>query len=201
MTEQPGIVFENITAKEQRWLARAVKDETFGGALLLIAALAAIVVANSGLGDLYWQVLHTKMGIGALSLEMTVAHWVSDGLLAIFFLVAGLELKHEFVHGSLSKPSQALVPIVAAIAGMTFPAIIFVSLLAGDSEALAGWAIPIATDIAFALAVLAVAGRSLPNELRAFLLTHQATKRLPLCVLAVLKPPISQSWLLPQMMG
>ncbi len=171
MTEQPEIVFENITAKEQRWLARAVKDETFGGALLLIAALAAIVVANSGLGDLYWQVLHTKVGIGALSLEMTVAHWVSDGLLAIFFLVAGLELKHEFVHGSLSKPSQALVPIVAAIAGMTFPAIIFVSLLAGDSEALAGWAIPIATDIAFALAVLAVAGRSLPNELRAFLLT------------------------------
>jgi NhaA family Na+:H+ antiporter len=102
---------------------------------------------------------------------LSVLHWVSDGLLAIFFLVAGLELKHELVHGSLAKPSQALVPLVAAVAGMVLPILIYTLLVRGNAEAAKGWAIPMATDIAFALAVLAIAGRSLPTELRAFLLT------------------------------
>lgn len=164
--------FEAIdTPAEQRWLSRALKDETFGGALLLGAGLLAIIIANSFAGDWYAELLETKIGFESIGLKLTVAHWAADGLLAIFFLVAGLELKHELVHGSLSKPRQAMVPIVAALAGMTFPALIFYLIVRGDSEALVGWAIPVATDIAFALAVLAVAGRGLPTELRAFLLT------------------------------
>lgn len=164
--------FEAIdTPAEQRWLSRALKDETFGGALLLGAGLLAIIIANSFAGDWYAELLETKIGFESIGLKLTVAHWAADGLLAIFFLVAGLELKHELVHGSLSKPRQAMVPIVAALAGMIFPAVIFYLIVRGDSEALVGWAIPVATDIAFALAVLAVAGRGLPAELRAFLLT------------------------------
>lgn len=164
--------FEAIdTPAEQRWLSRALKDETFGGALLLGAGLLAIIIANSFAGDWYAELLETKIGFESIGLKLTVAHWAADGLLAIFFLVAGLELKHELVHGSLSKPRQAMVPIVAALAGMIFPAVIFYLIVRGDSEALVGWAIPVATDIAFALAVLAVAGRGLPTELRAFLLT------------------------------
>lgn len=164
--------FEAIdTPAEQRWLSRALKDETFGGALLLGAGLLAIIIANSFAGDWYAELLETKIGFESIGLKLTVAHWAADGFLAIFFLVAGLELKHELVHGSLSKPRQAMVPIVAALAGMIFPAVIFYLIVRGDSEALVGWAIPVATDIAFALAVLAVAGRGLPTELRAFLLT------------------------------
>lgn len=172
MAKERFDAFEPIdTPEEVRWLTRVLKDETFGGALLLFAALAALIVANSPAGDFYKDLLDTKIGIETIGLKLTLAHWAADGLLAIFFLVAGLELKHEFTHGSLANPKQALVPIVAAIAGMVFPAIVFVLAVNGDREALAGWAIPVATDIAFALAVLAVAGRGLPVELRAFLLT------------------------------
>ena len=172
MAKERYDAFEPIdTPEETRWLTRVLKDETFGGALLLFAALAALIVANSPAGDFYKDLLDTKIGIETIGLKLTLAHWAADGLLAIFFLVAGLELKHEFTHGSLANPKQALVPIVAAIAGMVIPAIVFVLAVNGDREALAGWAIPVATDIAFALAVLAVAGRGLPVELRAFLLT------------------------------
>lgn len=170
---EPDIrAFEAIdTIEEERWLTRALKDETFGGSLLLAAGVLALIVANSPAGDWYAELLQTKLGFELVGLKLTVAHWAADGLLAIFFLVAGLELKHELVHGSLSKPRQAMVPLVAAIAGMVFPALIYVMMLRGNAEAIGGWAIPVATDIAFALAVLAVAGRGLPVELRAFLLT------------------------------
>ena len=164
--------FEAIdTPAEERWLSRALKDETFGGALLLAAGLLALIVSNSPAGNWYSEFLEIKIGFDAIGLKLSIAHWAADGLLAIFFLVAGLELKHELVHGSLSKVRQAMVPMVAAIAGMIFPALIYFLFLSGNSEALVGWAIPVATDIAFALAVLAVAGRGLPVELRAFLLT------------------------------
>lgn len=164
--------FEAIdTPAEERWLFRALKDETFGGALLLVAGVLALIVANSPAGNWYSEFLEIQIGFEAIGLKLSIAHWAADGLLAIFFLVAGLELKHELVHGSLSKVRQAMVPMVAAIAGMIFPALIYFLFLRGNSEALVGWAIPVATDIAFALAVLAVAGRGLPVELRAFLLT------------------------------
>jgi NhaA family Na+:H+ antiporter len=163
--------FEPIdTAKERRWLLRALRDETFGGALLLIAGVIAFVIANSGLGDWYQDFRNTKIGFEAIGLNLTVAHWAADAFLAIFFFVAGLELKHEFTHGSLAQRRQAVVPIVAAVAGMVMPALVYVFLVRGETGALDGWAIPVATDIAFALAVLAVAGRGLPLELRAFLL-------------------------------
>lgn len=171
MGNSKKIVFEAADAAEERWLAKALKDETFGGVLLLAAAILAIFVANSQLSDSYSDFLNTKLAIPVLDLNLSVMHWISDGLLAIFFLVAGLELKHELVHGSLATPSRALVPVTAAIAGMILPIALYVLLLRGDSAALEGWAIPMATDIAFALAILAIAGRSLPNELRAFLLT------------------------------
>jgi len=172
-TSQPDVrAFEAIdTAAEERWLTRALRDETFGGSLLLAAGVLALIVANSPAGDWYADLLQTKLGFELIGLRLTVAHWAADGFLAIFFLIAGLELKHELVHGSLSKPRQAMVPIVAAAAGMIFPAVIYVLMVRGNSQALDGWAIPVATDIAFALAVLAVAGRRLPVELRAFLLT------------------------------
>lgn len=169
--QNSGHIFAEVSSDEERWLSKALKDETFGGILLLTAAALAMIVANSLFSDDYSKFLDYKIGFAALSIKMSVLHWISDGLLAIFFLVAGLELKHELTHGSLSKPSQALVPVVAAIAGMGLPIAIYVFMVRGNSEAAAGWGIPMATDIAFALAVLAIAGRSLPNELRAFLLT------------------------------
>jgi NhaA family Na+:H+ antiporter len=163
--------FERIdTPSERRWLGRVLRDETFGGALLLVAATVALIIANSPWGDWYGNFRSFEIEIASIDLSMTVAKWASDAFLAIFFFVAGLELKHEFVHGSLAKPRQALVPIVAAISGMLVPAIIYISVVRGLPGAGDGWAIPVATDIAFALAVLAVAGRGLPAELRAFLL-------------------------------
>jgi NhaA family Na+:H+ antiporter len=163
--------FERIDSpSERRWLGRVLRDETFGGAILLIAATLALIVANSPWGDWYGNFRSFTIEISSLDISMTIAKWASDAFLAIFFFVAGLELKHEFVHGSLAKPRQALVPIVAAISGMVVPAVIYLSQVRGYSGAANGWAMPVATDIAFALAVLAVAGRGLPTELRAFLL-------------------------------
>ncbi|MBD4631515.1 Na(+)/H(+) antiporter NhaA, partial [Xanthomonas citri pv. citri] len=103
---------------------------------------------------------------------LTIEQWAADGLLTVFFFIAGLELKREFVEGSLSRPADALVPIVAAVCGMVFPAGIYTlfNVLASDGHP-AGWAIPMATDIAFALAVLAIVGAGLPQAVRAFLLT------------------------------
>jgi len=167
----PKLFSRPRTERDERWIKDALKDETFAGALLMISALIAIVIANSSLSEWYFDLLALKIEIPFLALNLTIAHWISDGLLAIFFFIAGLELKHELVHGSLSNKSQAIVPVVAAIAGMAIPVLIFSTLLRGDSQALEGWAIPMATDIAFALAVLAIAGRRLPTEIRAFLLT------------------------------
>ena len=167
----PKVFNRPRSERDERWIKDALKDETFAGSLLMISAFIAVIVANSSLSDWYFNFLSQKVEIPFLSLNLTIAHWVSDGLLAIFFFIAGLELKHELVHGSLSNKSQAIVPVVAAIAGMAIPVLIFTTLLRGDSQALEGWAIPMATDIAFALAVLAIAGRKLPTEIRAFLLT------------------------------
>ncbi len=141
-------------------------------ALLIIAAAIALVWANSPWGDAYFELANYQVGPSALHLDLSLSTWAADGLLAIFFFVAGLELKHELVKGSLSRPAQAAVPVAAALGGMVIPAAIYawVNLAASDG-APSGWGIPMATDIAFALAVLAVAGRQLPVALRAFLLT------------------------------
>lgn len=170
MTDRHEAFEEIDTPRERSWLLRVLRDETYGGALLLIAGLAGLIVANSSLGDWYADFREMKFGIESIGLKLSAAHWAADAFLAIFFFVAGLELKHEFSHGSLAQRRQAVVPIVAAISGMVFPALVYILMVRGESGAANGWAIPVATDIAFALAVLAVAGRGLPLELRAFLL-------------------------------
>jgi len=163
---------ERPSLGERGWLQEQLRNETVGGVLLLIAAAIALIWANSPWGSSYAALVDAQVGPVSLHLDLPLGVWAADGLLAVFFFVVGLELKHELVLGSLSKPSRAVVPVAAAIGGMAVPAIIFVvinSTMAGGAPV--GWGIPMATDIAFALAVLAVIGRRLPVALRAFLLT------------------------------
>ncbi len=150
---------------ESTFVGDLLRQETVGGAVVLIAAVAAVVWANSPWSDSYQAFRHLQ--VGPLDLEQ----WAADGALAVFFFVAGLELKREFLVGSLRRPADAAVPIVAALAGVATPALVYtvVNLVGGGDTG--GWAIPAATDIAFALAVLSVVGSSLPSSLRAFLLT------------------------------
>ena len=157
---------------ETRRIADILRKETVGGALLLAAAAVALIWANSPWGDVYAALRDTEVGPASLHLHLTLGTWAADGLLAIFFFVAGLELKREFVAGDLRDPRRAALPVAAAIGGMLVPALFFVALNLGrDGGALRGWAIPSATDIAFALAVLAVISTHLPRALRTFLLT------------------------------
>ena len=154
-------------------LVQRLTDEVTGGVVLLIAAVLALGWANSPWAEAYHGLAGTVFGPATLHLDLTVAQWASDGLLAVFFFVVGVELKHELAAGSLRRPREAAVPVLAAVGGMLLPALIFVAvvILAGEPAAAHGWAIPTATDIAFALAVLAVFGRGLPRALRLFLLT------------------------------
>ena len=171
--DRPGILSRPSWAETQV-VADALRTETIGGALLLVAAMAALVLANTPWSDGYFTLRDTVLGIEWGHLDLTVGHWAGDGLLAIFFFVAGLELKREFLVGDLRSPAKAVVPVVAAIGGVVVPALVYVAtvlLAGGEGDALRGWAIPTATDIAFALAVLAVIGSSLPAALRSFLLT------------------------------
>ncbi len=167
MTTRSPRLFRRSSWPEAARIADILRQETLGGALLLAATVAAVVAANAG--DGYASLRDTAFGPDSLHLHLTFGQWASDGLLAIFFFVAGLELKREFVAGDLREPSRAVLPVVAALGGMAVPALIFVLVNLGGS--LDGWAIPTATDIAFALAVLAVIGSHLPSGLRTFLLT------------------------------
>ncbi|WP_262061221.1 Na+/H+ antiporter NhaA [Streptomyces sp. STR69] len=165
-------VLGRLSLPERNFVAEALRTETVGGVLLLIAAVTALIWANvPALHDSYESVSHFHLGPAALGLHLSVAHWAADGLLAVFFFVAGIELKRELVAGDLRDPKAAALPVVAALCGMAVPALVYTltSLTGGGS--LQGWAVPTATDIAFALAVLAVIGTSLPSALRAFLLT------------------------------
>lgn len=160
------------TSTPQR-LARFVARDKVGGALMISAAILALVLANSPAAEWYASLASVKVGPSALHLDLTLATWSADGLLAIFFFIVGLELKHELLAGSLRSPARAAVPVAAAIGGMALPAIVYVIIVnvMGDPGASSGWAIPTATDIAFALAVLAIFGGNLPGALRTFLLT------------------------------
>jgi NhaA family Na+:H+ antiporter len=167
MNTQRSRLFRRGSWPEASRIGEILRQETIGGALLIVAAVAAIVAANTG--DWYERLRDTVVGPSQLHLDLSLGTWAADGLLAIFFFVAGLELKREFVAGDLRDPRRAAIPIVAAVGGMAVPALIFVLVNAGGS--LRGWAVPTATDIAFALAVLAVIGSYLPAGLRTFLLT------------------------------
>jgi NhaA family Na+:H+ antiporter len=157
---------------EAERFSEILRKETVGGVLLLVAASAALLWANSPWSSAYRAMSDFAIGPESLHLRLSLSAWAADGLLAIFFFVVGLELKREFVAGDLRDPRRAALPIAAAIGGMVVPAAIYlgINLIAGHPENLDGWAVPIATDIAFALAVLAVLSTHLPTALRTFLL-------------------------------
>lgn len=149
-----------------------LQNETFTGALLLGAAVLALLWANSPWRGAYQALAGYEIGPAALHLDLSLSTWAADGLLAIFFFVVGLELKTEFVTGSLRKLDEALLPMAAAVLGMAVPALIYAGIqTVSDSDGMGGWAIPTATDIAFAVALLGIFGRGLPPTLRVFLLT------------------------------
>ena len=167
-------LFSRGSWSETSRVSEILRKETVGGVILLVAAAAALVWANSPWSASYFALRDLEVGsdVLGLHLNLTLGVWAADGLLAIFFFVVGLELKREFVAGDLRDPSRAALPIAAAVGGMAVPALIFVAINAGTGDgALRGWAIPTATDIAFAVAVLAVIATHLPSALRTFLLT------------------------------
>ncbi|WP_444947994.1 Na+/H+ antiporter NhaA [Micromonospora ureilytica] len=167
--QSPPRVLGRGSWAEARRIADVLRKETIGGGLLLIGAVVALIWANSPWAHRYEAMTALTIGPHALHLDLSLAMWAADGLLAIFFFVAGLELKREFVAGDLRDPRRAAVPVAAAVGGVLVPALLYAVVNWGG--AVKGWAIPTATDIAFALAVLAVIGRHLPSALRTFLLT------------------------------
>ncbi|KUI11849.1 sodium:proton antiporter [Mycobacterium sp. GA-1285] len=167
-------LFSRGSWSETSRVSSILRKETVGGAVLLVAAAVALAWANSPWSESYFALRDLRVGGEpfGLHLDLMVSTWAADGLLALFFFVVGLELKREFVAGDLRDPARAALPIAAAVGGMVVPALVFVAITAhvGDG-ALRGWAIPTATDIAFAVAVLAVISTHLPSALRTFLLT------------------------------
>jgi len=146
-------------------LRSLLASEASGGLLLMAAAALALVVANSPLAETYFQALHAYLG------PLSVLHWVNDGLMAIFFLFVGLEIKREFLDGQLASWSNRALPCIAAAGGVIAPGLIYVALNASSPETVRGWAIPTATDIAFALGVLSLLGKRVPASLKVFLAT------------------------------
>lgn len=169
--QRPRIVFGLMPWPERQAIASALRTETVGGLVLLAAAVIALIWANTPFSGAYEAIRDFHFGIPALGLDLSVGHWTADGLLAIFFLVAGIELKRELVVGELRTPATAALPVIAAICGMAVPAALYAATASAGGGSLDGWAVPMATDIAFALAVLAVISTHLPAALRAFLLT------------------------------
>ena len=149
-----------------------IRHEAAGASFLLAATIVALVLANSTLAPQYDALIHTPMSIrvGTFALDKTLLHWVNDALMAVFFLLVGLEIKREFLVGELSTPSQAAMPFVAALGGMLVPGLIYFGLNLDNAYALRGWAIPTATDIAFAVGVMSLLGPRVPAALKIFLL-------------------------------
>lgn len=152
-------------------ISEILRKETVGGVLLVVAATIAIVWANSPAAEVYFTIRDFELGYEPWHLKLSLGAWAADGLLAIFFFLVGLELKREFVAGDLRRFSTAIVPVAAAVGGVAVPAVVYILIVRGDAAVSQGWAIPTATDIAFALAVLAIIGSKLPSALRIFLLT------------------------------
>lgn len=165
-----AVLLGRLPLPERTYVADALRTETVGGMLLLLAAVCALVWSNTHHHS-YEAAAGAHFGPSGLGLHLTVAHWTADGLLSIFFFVAGIELKRELVAGELRDPSAAALPVIAAVCGMAIPAAVYAVVSGTGGGSLTGWAVPTATDIAFALAVLAVIGTALPAALRAFLLT------------------------------
>ncbi|APH46614.1 Na+/H+ antiporter NhaA [Microbacterium sp. 1.5R] len=149
--------------------ANPLRGQQFPAVLLLLAAGLGILLANLPSHDALAAVLDFHIAVPGTVLDLSIEHWVSDGLLAVFFLVVAIELRHELTHGELDSPSKAVQPAIAAAGGVLVPIAVYL-LIAGDSATATGWPIPTATDIAFALGVLAMFGRGLPSNVRVFLL-------------------------------
>ncbi|MER8715201.1 Na+/H+ antiporter NhaA [Mesorhizobium sp. M1295] len=144
-------------------LREFLDSEAAGGLILMAAAALALIVANSPLGEAYFSALHAYLG------PLSVSHWINDGLMAVFFLLVGLEIKREMLDGQLSTWPRRVLPGIAAAGGMAVPALVYVAINRNDPAALSGWAIPTATDIAFALGVLSLLGSRVPGSLKIFL--------------------------------
>ena len=157
-----------IISKPFKWF---FKLEAASGLVLLLAAIVALILSNTNLSNLYFAVLDTHLLIGTknFGLDLSILHWINDALMAIFFFIVTLEIKREFIQGELSKPKQALLPIIGAIGGMAVPAIIYVIINLETGQTLRGWAIPTATDIAFSIGVLSLLGSRVPVSLKVFL--------------------------------
>tara|TARA_B100000029_G_scaffold458161_1_gene487367 strand:- start:6241 stop:7416 length:1176 start_codon:yes stop_codon:yes gene_type:complete len=151
-----------------RWF---FKLEAASGLVLLIAAVIALILSNTFFSDKYFSILNTYLliGIKDFGLKLTILHWINDALMAIFFFIVTLEIKREFIHGELSKPKQALLPIIGAVGGMAVPALIYIIINFESGYTLRGWAIPSATDIAFSIGVLSLLGSRVPISLKVFL--------------------------------
>ena len=164
-------VFSRGSYSEALRIGEILRKETVGGALLVAAAVIALIWANSPASDSYFALRDYKVGYEPWHLDLSLGAWAADGLLAIFFFLVGLELKREFVAGDLRQISKSIVPVAAAVGGVVVPAVIYAVVNLATPDTLRGWAIPTATDIAFAVAVLAIIGSHLPSALRIFLLT------------------------------
>lgn len=159
--------------QDQSALIRFINHEATAGLILVLAAALALIVTNVGYADAYDHFLELPVAIhiGGIGLDKTLVHWINDGLMAIFFFLVGLEIKREVLQGNLSSREQITLPAMAALGGMVAPALIYVFFNRGNPETLQGWAIPAATDIAFALGALALVGSRVPLSLKVFLLT------------------------------
>ena len=147
------------------------KLEAASGLVLLLAAIVALVLSNTNLSNLYFDILNTHLLIGTknFGLDLSILHWINDALMAVFFFIVTLEIKREFIHGELSKPKQALLPIIGAVGGMAIPALFYIIINFETGYTLRGWAIPSATDIAFSIGVLSLLGSRVPISLKVFL--------------------------------
>ncbi len=165
---RPAVLLPRFSAAVREFIHR----ESSAGIVLAGAAALALLAANSALAPLYEELLltHASIAIGALAIDKPLLLWINDGLMAVFFFLVGLEIKREVLRGELSSLDKAVLPVLAAIGGMAVPAAFYVGVNWGDTQALRGWAIPAATDIAFALGVLAILGRRVPVALKVFLL-------------------------------
>jgi NhaA family Na+:H+ antiporter len=151
-----------------RWFFRL---EAASGLILLFAAIVALILSNSSLSENYFNFFNKNFLLGTtkFGLDLTIMHWINDALMAVFFFVVTLEIKREFIHGELSRPKQALLPIIGAIGGMVIPALIYIVINLDTGNTLKGWAIPSATDIAFSIGVLSLLGSRVPISLKVFL--------------------------------
>lgn len=166
-----------------------LSSEAGGGVILMAAAAAALLVANSPFAPQYRQLLRLEIG------PLSVQHWINDGLMALFFLLVGLEIKRELLDGQLATWERRRLPVVAAAAGMAMPAIVYLAVAGGSPELRAGWAVPAATDIAFAIGVLALLGRRVPTSLKLFLTTVAIADDLGAVAIIALAYTASLDWL------